>query len=778
MPALVAGVACLTAATAIGLLGARADSAAADSVDQQVNYASRVAENSMTQTFERIRTIGLILARDPSFAESITDPRTTAAKLADKTSSLSEVNEELRYLPTLLPGQIDSANFADIKGNELTRFAGGRVSLPGWLTNVRDQLYFGPALTLGEGKVFRSAPYISDQSGAWVVSDSTAVFSGGKAVGVISFSLTMDSLRSAIIGSSVAGLTVRVVDPGSGLVVMDSRVAQDALMKGGVTHPVMADDNDFFGRQDMFSSNTGTGQIGSAHLSFATLSTDLESGIDPWVVVASAPVVANGVSIWVWVLLGVGLILLAVGVWLTVRGVRERRRAAAEAVADRDRLAERLSEMSAALAKVAAGDLGAKLPVEGFDDETLSAMVGSFDLTLSKLRVLVGQAQESGESVSRSAAELRVLAGQQADSAGEQSAAVTETTVTIQQLAATASQIAESAGAVAMVAGEMLALTEAGRTAVNDSVGAMDRIADRVGSITSSTTSLGEKVMEIGGILALLDDLSDQTNLLALNAAIEAARAGEHGRGFAVVAGEVRKLAERARESTKRIQSLVADIQHVMAATLAASEQGVAEVEVGSGLAADAVGVLEQIAGRVEEAATAVKEISVATQQQRSASDQVVVVMTRLSEVSNEYAAGSRQAAASADELAALADTLSSSIDTFTVVEEDVDDAAAAEPHGSPAGAVHGWDERWERDWDDSVLGVAQGFAALGDLDGDLDDELDGAVDETVEHVVDETADEPGDEVDELTDVDEVPEVDAVPEVDEVPEVDPTRGPL
>ena len=589
VPALVAGVASLTAAAAIAALGARADSAAADTVDSQVNYASRVAENSLTQTFERIRTIALILARDPSFAEAVADPRPVATALADKTSSLNEVNDALRYLPTLLPGQIDSANFSTVKGQELTRYSNGRVALAGSLTDVQDQLYFGPALTLGEGKVFRSAPYLSDQSGAWVVTDSTAVYSGGKAVGVISFSITMDSLRTSIIGPSGNGQTVRVVDPGTGLVVMDSRVAQDALMKGGVTHPVMADDNDFLTRQDMFHTSTGTGQIGTAHLSFATLSTDLESGIDPWVVVASEPVVAAGTSVWVWVLLGLGLVLLGLGVWLTVRVSRERRRATAAAVADRDRLSERLSEMSSALGKVAAGDLGARLPVEGFEDETLSEMVTSFDRTLVKLRILVGQAQESGEHVARSAAELRVLAGQQADSAGEQSAAVTETTVTIQQLAATASQIADSAGAVAMVAGEMLALTEAGRTAVNDSVGAMDRIADRVGSISSSTTSLGDKVMEIGGILALLDDLSDQTNLLALNAAIEAARAGEHGRGFAVVAGEVRKLAERARESTGRIQSLVAEIHHLMTATLSASEQGAVEVELGSGLASDAV---------------------------------------------------------------------------------------------------------------------------------------------------------------------------------------------
>ena len=83
----------------------------------------------------------------------------------------------------------------------------------------------------------------------------------------------------------------------------------------------MADDNDFLSRQDMFNTTTGTGQIGSAHLSFATLSTDLESGIDPWVVVASSPVVVDGVSVWVWVLLGAGLLLIGFGVWMTVQTV-------------------------------------------------------------------------------------------------------------------------------------------------------------------------------------------------------------------------------------------------------------------------------------------------------------------------------------------------------------------------------------------------------------------------------------------------------------------------
>jgi methyl-accepting chemotaxis protein len=331
------------------------------------------------------------------------------------------------------------------------------------------------------------------------------------------------------------------------------------------------------------------------------------------------------------------------------------------------------------------------------------------------LRVLVGQAQESGELVAGSAAELLVLAGRQADSAGEQSAAVTETTVTIQELAATASQIAESAAGVAAVAGEMLVLTESGRVAVSDSVAAMGRIAGRVSSIADSTGVLGEKVNEIGSILVLLDELSDQTNLLALNAAIEAARAGEHGRGFAVVAGEVRKLAERARVSTGRIQGLVSEIHGLMGATVAASASGADEVAVGSGLAADAVGVLEAIAGRVEEAAASVKEISVATRQQRSASEQVVVAMTRLSQVSTMYAAGSRQAAASAQELAGLAASMQASIETFRTGDLDAEAAGLvtfAQTDASPTEPDQAWDDPGDDGPDDDAAHDAQSHRA------------------------------------------------------------------
>ena len=205
---------------------------------------------------------------------------------------------------------------------------------------------------------------------------------------------------------------------------------------------------------------------------------------------------------------------------------------------------------------------------------------------------------------------------------------------------------------------------------VSDAVTAMEGLTATVDNIAQSSAGLGDQILEVGRILEMIDELSEQTNLLALNAAIEAARAGEHGRGFAVVAAEVRKLAERAQESTSQIQSIVTQIQAHAKSTVLASQDGAREASRGAAMAVGAVEALDRISAMVDEATTAAEEISIATQQQRSASDQVVVAMTQVSEASQQYAAGSRQTESASTEIAALAAAMQDSISTFNVAGE------------------------------------------------------------------------------------------------------------
>lgn len=92
------------------------------------------------------------------------------------------------------------------------------------------------------------------------------------------------------------------------------------------------------------------------------------------------------------------------------------------------------------------------------------------------------------------------------------------------------------------------------------------KVVDAAQGATRSVAELGDASVQIGDFTALITSIAEQTKLLALNATIEASRAGAAGTGFAVVAEEVKDLAQRSKDATDQVASVIDAIQEKSAA--------------------------------------------------------------------------------------------------------------------------------------------------------------------------------------------------------------------
>ncbi len=193
-----------------------------------------------------------------------------------------------------------------------------------------------------------------------------------------------------------------------------------------------------------------------------------------------------------------------------------------------------------------------------------------FDRMMAEIGQLIAQLQQMGVGMTDAATNLLKVNEQSKQQAVEQS----------QDIATVVDGMAQVHAATDVVLGNVEAADEVSRDArekaltgdqtVQDTVAAINSVAQIVKSSASGMEQLRRDSDNIGSVLEVIKSIAEQTNLLALNAAIEAARAGEQGRGFAVVADEVRQLASRTSASTLEIQEIISNLQQ---GTQAASRQ-------------------------------------------------------------------------------------------------------------------------------------------------------------------------------------------------------------
>ena len=316
----------------------------------------------------------------------------------------------------------------------------------------------------------------------------------------------------------------------------------------------------------------------------------------------------------------------------------------------------RLTLLSGAMRRIAAGEANVAVPVSGHDE--IGGMIEALLVFRRAIEDLTAARQSENDRARQAETRQQQVetatrsfehavndivgaldgASKTMDNCAQIMAEAANHNQTQADTTATASeQATKNVDSVAMASEEIAQSVEQISHQARESANIARRATTEARSIIATVERLTAAVGQINSVSNLIRDVAAQTNLLALNATIEAARAGPAGRGFAVVAQEVKTLASQTEKATGDITQQISSIE---------------------GTTASVVQAMQAIAGTIGQLDENAAEISVAVQQQDAVSKEIARSASAAAERTREVSASVVQVSDAASKTGQIANAV------------------------------------------------------------------------------------------------------------------------